>query len=771
MHHRNLRWLIAILMVVSPCSFLTSGEGIADERPHAQQLTLSRPGTPVYVAIVGAIHRPGVYRFENRSPDHRNPTVADLVGKAGSLTANASGIIRIIRDQRSGLQIYYSPNNPTPLLDNDVVLIEDRSSGTHKSSISVMREFGPRSQSDTNQSVSNRQRMPSSSASETAPRGTGPSQKSHIVCVNLIDRPVVLPLREKHASLPAILSLLNQSMELSPEIRIIQPGSRRPDASDRFNSRQQNTGDENNASDVSPPVDTTFGDGTVVIFNPSYVDQSRIPELPPVISAANNTESAPTVPSTAAPDRRGGKTDLNSGDRSRPKPIINPSEPAPFPGEPSHRVDARPLGDSRTSPKPRLVEPLPSPQLSGPQLDFSADRTGNDEIQSVPDSESYSARQRFSNPVPPDIAPRALAERDGSENSRKRLTQKFGETLDIPDAAVPYHPETNTAARNNTKSGRKDSIAAEFADDVPATNLESGSSTMIWVLTSFGIAILLVGRVYWMVKPRIGVRRADSVSTSIPPTTPPEKCPVKSEPVRSAESLLTAILEKRYPVVHEPFPLGSPLTLNGRLDTERLLRIDSKHGLPAPVSRSHGFAASQREIPDAERPISMPPTSNKVSYTTHASHSPSEPISPQQDRRYVDPHQRRSDESHVSADAASIPVAVPVNRLAPTDVEQRQERTITRLIRITQADKQQARTRMDKRRMVQQSKRQNSVGVSSMAHTSQVQQLHVASATPIPSPHLQRLDDSQRSPMNREASVQEGRLDRALAHLQRERKS
>ncbi|MEX1231873.1 MAG: hypothetical protein WEB58_16630 [Planctomycetaceae bacterium] len=756
MHHRINRWLIAALLVFSQTAPLRSGSGFADDRPQPQQTTLSRPGRPVYVAIVGAIARPGVYRFENRPSDHRAPTVADLIEQAGSLTGNASGTIRIIRDQRSGLQIYCSPNNPAPLLhplfDHDVVLVEDRSSGTQGASLKSNRAVALT------------------------------DKRTHVVCVNLIDRPVVLPLREKHASLQTVLALLNQSRDISSEVQIIEPGSRRPDASGRFDAADRASRDENRPAAQSTNADALLSDGTVFIFKPSRVDQSRIPELPPAITAVQYTEAAPLAPTAArpaqpGPPRRGEATGLVADERDRERPVINPSEPAPFPEEAAQPVAPLPFGDSRTPQFPKRVEKLPSPHLSGPHFESPSTEANGPAIKPVPDAERFPTGRSFLHAVPPDVSPRVFAERDTGASSKRRLTQNFGETLDIPDSNVPYHPGTATASREkfDRKPGRNDLLAAEFADDDASRDLKSSSSTTLWVLTGLGIVILLAGRVLWTMKPRFIARSAVSAAASLLQVPAEQNVSAASSPVTAPRTLLSAILENQYPVVHEPFPLAGPLTLNGRLDIERLLRADPSHELPAPLTQSRGFTAIRRETSSESRMVSMTPTGETFSFTSHAKHAAQDLVPRHFDRGNETRSPRRSPWDDASAVESKIPVAVPIGdetsieTASPLGIEQRREKTVTRLMRITQADKRKARARTAARRL---QRHVGDLAENAKPKTSRPLETPAPPTVPVasaPWPHLPR-HDAERSTMNHGASVQEGRLDRALAHLQRERK-
>ncbi len=524
----------------------------------SQQKKIVQPGKPIHIAVIGAISRPGVYRFENG-----NPQLNDVVQMSGPLTADHSGAIRIIRDERPGLQTYHSPKNRIPLLDGDVLLIEERSATSHVTS--AVRTLDARSMSDSSTAaIQNPFIQSAPSASVSGAKGST-TKNLYIACVNLIDRPVVINLNKKIATVPALLRHLGQSPELAPTVRLIQ--AQRRTEQQRSEQTAANNAVQNFAPVLPEQTDNELllTAGTVLVFDRGQIDASRVPPLPAVISTAQ-TDGAMTVP--VAPLAPAVNRDRRTGPQ-----FISPQEPAPFPNEPAAPVPSLPYVESNT-PKSAdagsQVEKVPAPpSLTGP--DFGA---------SYPEGESGQQ-------TPP-------------RNDHRRLTQGFGSALPFPANDTPYHDSGTEHQRGMNGATSELSGASDFESQSTATRspLQRGpirktnraNNNLLMFLTGATIALLCIGSIIlnkYRVTSKMQNASAAQVETTAAQTT-------SSASLTPAASLLPAILDPRYPVVNESFPLGGKLQLSGLLDTARMLRIDQTHSMRRPITQTQEFSVGQK---------------------------------------------------------------------------------------------------------------------------------------------------------------------------------
>lgn len=178
-------------------------------------------------AVMGEVPAPGVYEWPEP-----NPLLIDVIRRAGSLTDAASGNIRIVRNGRGGQRAFYSPQLDFRLLPGDVAIAEP--------------------------------------AAHARPAPNAPVQ---VALLDLLDRPVVVPLRPHHASVPAIVSLLNQPPEAAAGVRVLD-GRPHPNQA------------------ASPEADS-LASGIVLVFDRSLLRPERIP---------NNLPQPIPVPDARRPD-------------------------------------------------------------------------------------------------------------------------------------------------------------------------------------------------------------------------------------------------------------------------------------------------------------------------------------------------------------------------------------------------------------------------------------------------------------------------------------
>lgn len=180
---------------------IQSGSFAAEQGPAIHSV---RSSAQNYYVILGAIEKPGVYEFSGNTPH-----VSDLVkraGKAGSLSSS----VHIVRNGRPGLTVNLTPQNDPLLMNGDIVLI---------------------------------------------PGAIPEQKKSYVTLLNLIHRPVLLPIRKDAAKLDPLLQILGQSRE---SVHIVHALSSRK------------------LSSESNSVLTT---GSVLVFKPQLVNSGSIPRL------------------------------------------------------------------------------------------------------------------------------------------------------------------------------------------------------------------------------------------------------------------------------------------------------------------------------------------------------------------------------------------------------------------------------------------------------------------------------------------------------------
>ncbi|MFN0195602.1 MAG: hypothetical protein ACKVT0_02580 [Planctomycetaceae bacterium] len=563
-----------------------------------QQKKIVQPGKPIHIAIIGAISRPGVYRFDNG-----NPQVNDLVQVSGPFTTNHSGVIRIIRDARPGLQTYHSPKNRISLLDGDVVLIEERAESSHTTSADHMPGTRAKSNSSTSATPNPYIQSPQPNAVPDA-RTAVATKNMYVACVNLIDRPVVINLNKKFANVPALMHQLGQSQELISSVRLIH--AQRRSEPDRVEQPAANTGH------AIPSLDPTQTDrelsltgGTVLVFDRSQVDASRVPRLPSVISAAqaNIANSAP---------------DARAANRSRrtETQYVNPHEPAPFPDEPAAPVPSLPYVESNADDSADAglrVEKTPAPpSLTGPNFGSSQHEAGLTEQDVNSGRNPTAAQSRISgapdlaNPVLPDVPMRTALKPTTPRSENRRLKQEFGNDLPVPAPDTPYHPAVTHQGTNTGESLATDDADAAALQSTstrsplqqgPTRQLDRARNNLLMFLTGATIALLCIGSILFnkyraasKLRNAAMTQTAARAATHAVQETPADV--VASAARRSASaSILPAILDPRYPVVNESFPISGKLELSGSVDTDRMLRVDQVHPLRAPITQSEGFSA------------------------------------------------------------------------------------------------------------------------------------------------------------------------------------
>lgn len=212
------------------------------QSPRAKVITWNA-GTSgdIFVGILGEIAKPGVYRLDGQSL-----TLQTVIRRAGGLTDEASGTIRVVRQDRIVESVYFTQQSNNPLLPGDLLIVE---SARAQAAISRMYDADPRD------------RAILARAAEEALKATD-STGVQVAFVNVLDRPVIVKVKHENAKLAQVVQMLDQSVELAQDVRVIGP--------DRLISQ----------SATPLPVHATLSNGSVLIFPRNAVNRRKLPTFP-----------------------------------------------------------------------------------------------------------------------------------------------------------------------------------------------------------------------------------------------------------------------------------------------------------------------------------------------------------------------------------------------------------------------------------------------------------------------------------------------------------
>ncbi len=155
------------------------------QHPASRTLTWASPAAQKagYYAILGEVVQPGVFTATGAT------TLQEVVEAARGLLPTASPSVRIIRGDRSGHTVFYTPQGRDQLQDGDFVLI-DPLRGINRSSPATT---------------------------------TGRAPGVWIGLSGVSPRPVVVPMDPEWATLPTIMQALGQSSELAQFVQVVLP--------------------------------------------------------------------------------------------------------------------------------------------------------------------------------------------------------------------------------------------------------------------------------------------------------------------------------------------------------------------------------------------------------------------------------------------------------------------------------------------------------------------------------------------------------------------
>lgn len=173
-----------------------------------------------YFTIIGHIARPNCYDLPTASP-----ALTTFIEFAGDLTRHAAGPIRIVRDGRSVQSTFYSENSTIRLLPGDVVVVDGK---INQGRIILRGSQGPADQG---------------------------ASSVNLAIVGVRDYPLVMTMSAERATVRWVTRQLGLDTRVADHVQVVA---------------QRQTSQFH--------ADTRLATGTVLVFNPSHVDASRLPD-------------------------------------------------------------------------------------------------------------------------------------------------------------------------------------------------------------------------------------------------------------------------------------------------------------------------------------------------------------------------------------------------------------------------------------------------------------------------------------------------------------
>ena len=478
-----------------------------------------------YVGLLGQIARPGVYEIERRGT-----VLADLLQDIGGLAKDASGQFRVIRNGRPGQTTSYSGAAQFELMAGDLIVADAQPT-----------QVGQRA---TN----------AKSTSDDAVQ---------IGFVNLVDRPVVLKLRNERATVFEILTTMGQDQGLASQIKIVTPSSQ------RFQGQ--------------PRPDAKLVSETVLIFPQNSVKKSAVLEsLPEPFKLKRETDASAQPPNATQPYAPRGNLspDVTRSPRSQPSVgAWSDSTPLPESSQPISRQSVEPSPEDAEVPPPPAEDITASKRASGVRgtprrTAASSDRIARDSnMLHAPPAEG-------STPTPRDVPPFDVAQDNAPP-------PEFNDPLPFDDNRTGEPSLLNAKGKKRPIHLAKDddsndaTLTAADLDEAEASADKAGSSWSIWppILTAGAGLVALIGF-------SLSLRRRTQTAAQQMPVATNQPTPTtirNSQSVPRRESL-DEIIDDQLPLTEEQVPLASPMQFHGRPQPPKTIRMDQRHSLPRPHS-------------------------------------------------------------------------------------------------------------------------------------------------------------------------------------------
>lgn len=516
-----------------------------------------------YVGLLGQIARPGVYEIERRG----TVVLADLLEDIGGLAKDASGQFRIIRNGRPGQTTSYSGAAQFELMAGDLIIADAQPSQIGQRATNVK---------------------------------TTSDDAVQIGFVNLVDRPVVLKLRNERATVFEILTTMGQDQSLASQIKIVTP------ASQRFQGQ--------------PRPDSKLVSETVLIFPQNSVKKSAALEsLPEPFKLKRDADTSAQPRDAAQPyaPRANLSPDVTQSPRSKPS-VGAWSDSAPLP------QSAQPVSQPSIEPSPEIAEvpPPPAEEFTASKRPIGV-RGAPRRTATAPDRIARDSNMLHAPPVegstpsPHDVPPADVAQDNAPipelndstpfEDNDSRTAEPS--LLNAKGKKRPIHLAKDEDS-NDTK------LTAADLDEAEASADKAGSSWSIWppILTA-GVGLLaLIGF-------SLSLRRRtqSTAQTSQVATTQPMPTTIRNPQSVPRRELLDEIIDDQLPLTEERVPFVSPMQFHGRPQPPKTIRMDQKHSLPRPHSPNAVGARGQRsEVRNHAQEIAQPATTTASRSATTA---------------------------------------------------------------------------------------------------------------------------------------------------------
>lgn len=518
----------------------------------------------VYAGILGEIAKPGVYRLEAGGLSLQN-----VIRRAGGLTEEASGTIRIVRQDRVVESFFFSPQANIALLAGDLLVIESKRT---QAALSRQYETDPRMRAlYAGPGADDRLEKPSSGAGV------------QVAFLNVLDRPVIVKLKHENARVGHVVQMLDQPIELAQAVRVIGP--------DRLLAQ----------NGAPQPIDASLADGSVLVFPRNLINRAKLPSFPVPYESEIATGAGPAIIGGSPELRNVGQLppmmSRQPDAAARYAPPAMPSAPITLPSVPESTIQLPP-------PTERLEIPqaIQAPLVSSPPRIATIPFTGERRITS-------SSRQV---PTPGDHQPERV-----EEPKREKIRESSLDNETVTDAKGAHdHP---THADNDDP----------FADEEPTTVTASGKDSslslglVLGVIAFCGllIGVALLTRRYFdrqrlfapgllaeidaVLQQRSGTApmavRADAPHEPAAKASPePQEATVERSVISAASTWFNQLLKNQLPIRHEKAEFPTEISLQGRLVPQPIFRIDAA---ASPVEEGPHFPVS--EITSGSKPVEV----------------------------------------------------------------------------------------------------------------------------------------------------------------------
>ena len=541
MFRRPVCWPVSslILLMALPIvqlqaqSYPGSGREVSAENRREMTVVDGHPEpeiAPGYFVVVGGVKRSGVY-----ISDEAKVSVNTLIQAAGGLKTESAVPVRILSGQRPPIQVFFDGDVDETVRPGEILVVTETSTGP----------------------------------SDPRFKRTVP-----VVCLGLIDRPVVLPLKEEIANLPALVLNLEQKPEVAASVKKIDPAGR---------------GSAENLSS-----------GTVVIFDPATIDHIRLKlaeEFPPAVSLKAALSGGVVKPETSTsfeqrePGLPPGLTvrDFSTGSDALAAPPrlpapqdSNPVQPPAFLGDSNVTIEGP---DSAPIELPPAMNRLPAPAAELATAEATAlEVPGASEVSAQPTS--------FELAVIPEPEPTPAEPVPTPVEPVPSITAPEPTVTATPAVAAP---EIDPVVVANTSPVLTTPDSPESKDETDRTDTLSASphrnqsgllpiAVFVGVLTALCLGACLVWSRYDNMKYQ-EEHKAMTAKVTPEPTTSAQPAPV------FAHTTLEDVVDRALPVASEPVELSAEIPLHGEaVGHKRLILHPAHDDIPKPkfVSRKPG---------------------------------------------------------------------------------------------------------------------------------------------------------------------------------------